>query len=74
MKGRMMRRLVTLCIVMLVTSHWAAFVAIVLGANGDAVNKWLTLTDATFCTELLGMLLKKLLDNKRTRNDDEKGE
>jgi hypothetical protein len=74
MKGQMMRRLVTLCVVMLVTSHWAAYVAILLGADGDTVNQWLTLTDATFCTELLAMLLKKLLADKRVKNDAEKGE
>ena len=66
MKGRMMRRLVVLCVVMLVTAHWAAFCAIVLGANGDAVNKWLIQTDIPFCTELLMTLVKKLLDDKKS--------
>jgi hypothetical protein len=74
MKGQMMRRLVTLCLVMLVTSHWAAYAAIVFGVDSAEINKWLTLTDATFCTELLAMLLKKLLENKRTKKDEEQGE
>lgn len=69
-KGRMMRRLVVLCIIQLVSGHWAAFIAIVLGADGDAVNKWLTLTDATFCTELLAMLLKKLYTSKTTTKEE----
>ena len=73
MKGRMMRRLVTLCLIVLVTAHYAGYVAIVLGVDGDAINQWLTLTDATFCTELLAMLLKKLLDGKRS-NKEERGE
>ena len=62
----MMRRLVVLCLIMLVTAHVSSFIGIVLGADGDAINKWLTLTDAAFCTELLGMLLKRILENKST--------
>ena len=73
MKNKMMCKLVVLCLVMLVLAHWAAFCAIVFGADGDAVNKWLVQTDIPFCTELLMTLIKKLLDDKKSRNE-EKGE
>jgi len=69
MKNRMMRRLVVLCLVMLVMAHWAAYFAILLGADGDAVNKWLVQTDIPFCTELLMTLIKKLFDDKKSSRE-----
>jgi hypothetical protein len=78
MKGRMMRRLVTLCLVVLIIASVAAFAAIVLWDSDDAIIKWLALVVGVFSTELLGMLLKKLLEDKRAataakREEDQNG-
>ena len=64
-RGRMMRRIVTLCLAVLVTAHTSAIVLIALGVAYEGVNGWLTLTDAVFSTELLAMLLKRILDKKK---------
>ena len=66
-QGRMMRRIVTLCLCVLVVSHASAIVLISLGVAYTGVNGWLTLTDAVFSTELLAMLLKRILDKKKER-------
>jgi hypothetical protein len=60
-------------LILLVFLVFTIHAVLILNAEGGAVNKWLTLTDATFCTELLAMLLKKLLKNRRS-NKEEKGE
>ena len=61
----MMRRIVTLCLIVLVMAHACAIVLIAFGVAYDGVNGWLTLTDAVFSTELLAMLLKRILDKKK---------
>lgn len=72
MKGRMMRRLVTLCLIVLILASVAAFTAIVLWDSDDAIIKWLALVVGVFSTELLGMLLKKLLEDKRAAKNAER--
>lgn len=61
----MMRRIVTLCLIVLVMAHACAIVLIAFGVAYDGVNGWLTLTDAAFGTELLATMLKRILDKKK---------
>lgn len=69
-----MRTLVAVCIAMLVSSHWAAYVAIVMGIDGSEINKWLVQTDIMFGGELLMTLIKKLLDDKKSKSPIQEGE